>query len=357
MIRWPPGRDNRLDPQEGIGENDRWWRSGGRKAATTQRQGEVWAMSGQSAVVTLLEDWRARRERLAERAVPAAPYVRLQIQILDYLVDRYRDAPEAARPARCPARPDLYVNDRAIAVHNHLWEGKVGGAKSQQEAHERVSSILKRMTPQRDIEPAAADDIEPEDRQEAPEPGRPVRLSLWELFKSDLLSARAKELVRRITPFRRRGRAEGARQESLLLPKAAIDHLYRCLADPNRDEPEAVDRLARCANESMLTCAALAWRERVAAGRQDATTRKLRELFLRADLRDEAIEKIGALLADRNAWVRLEATVVFGQIGSLEHVGLLSDLLLLPRSEDEDPREREALVQAMQSISQRDEPD
>lgn len=326
----------------------------GSQAATTQRQDEVGAMSGQSAVVTLLEDWRARRERLAQRAVPAGPEVRLQIQILDYLVDRYRDAPEAARPARCPARLDLYVNDRAIVVHNHLWEGKVGGAKSQQEARARVSSILRRMTPsQRDIEPAAAKDIEPEDRQESPQPARPTPLSLWELFKSDLLSGPVKELGRRITPFRRRGRAKGPVQRDLLLPKAAIDHLYRCLADPNRDEPEAVDRLARCANQSMLTCAALAWRERVAAGRRDATTRELRKLFLRPDLRDEAIETIGAMLADRNAWVRLEATLVFGKIGSLEHVGLLSDLLSLPRSDDEDPRERDALVQAMQSISQR----
>jgi len=103
----------------------------------------------------------------------------------------------------------------------------------------------------------------------------------------------------------------------------------------------------------MLTCAALAWRQRVVARRYDETTRKLRELFSRPDLREDAVEKIGAMLADRDARARLGAIAVFAKIGALEHVGMLLDLVNLSPQEDEHPRERDALIRAMQIISQR----
>jgi hypothetical protein len=49
--------------------------------------------------------------------------------------------------------------------------------------------------------------------------------------------------------------------------------------------------------------------------------------------------------------VRLAAIVGIGRVGTLDDLGLLSDLLALPPQPDEHPREREALVQAMQQIS------
>jgi len=58
-------------------------------------------------------------------------------------------------------------------------------------------------------------------------------------------------------------------------------------------------------------------------------------------------------LADDNADVRLAAIVRLGGIGELDDIALLSDLLFLPKADDEHPLEREAMVDAMLRISQR----
>ncbi len=276
-------------------------------------------MSADSMGRTLLEDWRVRRSHLAGASISERPYTAPQVAILDYLIGRYGDSAEAARPARCPARLDLFVNDRAMVVHDHLWEGRVAGTRSRKEAERRVTSIVRRMTSfeeetDKDAEEHVEEGAEQRDVPEPPGPHRP-----W--------------LPR------------------LILRRDQIESLYKRLADPQREEPRAADLLARCANRSMLNWAVLAWRERVAAGRRDKVTRKLQKLFFRHDLCQNAAGKVAALLADDNALVRLEATAVLGRLGSLEHVGLLSDLLCLPPLDDEDPRERDALLQAMQSIS------
>lgn len=103
-------------------------------------------MYAETAERTLLEDWQVRRERLAGQPAKVEQFAELQVRILDYLVRRYRDAPQAARPARFSPKADLYVNQRAIVVHDHVWQGKVGGIKSRREAEARVSAILRRMT-------------------------------------------------------------------------------------------------------------------------------------------------------------------------------------------------------------------
>jgi len=95
-----------------------------------------------------------------------------------------------------------------------------------------------------------------------------------------------------------------------------------------------------------------AWRRRVAARRIDETTNELRRFLLRADVREEAAERMRAMLADDDALVRLEATAFLGRIGTLDDIGLLSDLLALPPMTDEDPRERKGLLLAMRRISQ-----
>ncbi len=49
--------------------------------------------------------------------------------------------------------------------------------------------------------------------------------------------------------------------------------------------------------------------------------------------------------------VRIRAALQLGERGDLDDIGLLSDLLSLPASLDEHPRERAALVYAMQRLS------
>ena len=59
-------------------------------------------------------------------------------------------------------------------------------------------------------------------------------------------------------------------------------------------------------------------------------------------------------MANSDAAVRLEAIDILGRIGTLDDIGLLSDLLSLPPLKDEHPDERAALARAMQRLSQAD---
>jgi hypothetical protein len=56
-------------------------------------------------------------------------------------------------------------------------------------------------------------------------------------------------------------------------------------------------------------------------------------------------------LCDNDALVRLQAAVRLGQLGDLDDIGLLADLLSLPPSPDEHPCQREALLHAMRRLS------
>src|SRR4029077_6413595 len=109
--------------------------------------------------------------------------------------------------------------------------------------------------------------------------------------------------------------------------------------------------LACCRGVEVVDHIVWAWRRRVAARRIDETLNDLRPFLLRADMREEAAERMRAMLADDDGLVRLEATAFLGRIGTLDNIGLLSDLLALPPMTDEDPRERKGLLLAMGRIS------
>jgi hypothetical protein len=63
------------------------------------------------------------------------------------------------------------------------------------------------------------------------------------------------------------------------------------------------------------------------------------------------VEAVRTKLCDSDPLVRVQAALKLGQIGDLDDIGLLSDLLSLPASSDEHPREREAILYAMQRLS------
>ena len=87
---------------------------------------------------------------------------------------------------------------------------------------------------------------------------------------------------------------------------------------------------------------------------RDKGAERLRDFLCRFDGRQRVIEKIRAELANDSAVVRLEAIDVLGRIGTLDDIGLLSDLLSLPPLKDEHSDERNALARAMQQISRAD---
>ncbi|MBI1903485.1 MAG: hypothetical protein HYS13_20470 [Planctomycetia bacterium] len=93
--------------------------------------------------VTLLEDWQARRRRLDDR--PGDAYAPVQRQLLDFLIRRYRDSPEAQQPARFPLQSGTVVNTRQIIINHHLGQGKVAGVKSRAEAEHRVKRLVERL--------------------------------------------------------------------------------------------------------------------------------------------------------------------------------------------------------------------
>ena len=92
---------------------------------------------------TLYDDWKARRERLARMPGRVGDHQAVEMRVLDFLLQRYRAAPESTRPARFPLPASLFVNHRAITVFHHLGQGMIPKITNRQEAlaHVRASSI------------------------------------------------------------------------------------------------------------------------------------------------------------------------------------------------------------------------
>ncbi|MEK6236946.1 MAG: hypothetical protein N2C14_19735, partial [Planctomycetales bacterium] len=95
---------------------------------------------------TLYEDWIARRERLENDVPSDRDSRRVEMQVLDYLLNVYRGSEKTAVPARFPYCYDFVLNGRAIILNHHLGDGKVAGVKSEKEAENRMASILHRMS-------------------------------------------------------------------------------------------------------------------------------------------------------------------------------------------------------------------
>jgi hypothetical protein len=184
---------------------------------------------------TLYDDWRARREKLSCAPGEPTEYRAIEIRLLDYLLRRYKDSPEAAQPALFPLPKSAFINHRAIIVHHHLGRGSIPTISNRHEAYVHVRSMIEHMWIPPENESASAADEE--------------------------------------TP-------------SFIKP-------------PKIDPVEAV-------------------REK---------------------------------LCDADSAVRVRAAVKLGEIGTLDDIGFLSDLLSLPYSLDEHPKERAALLHAMQRLS------
>lgn len=290
---------------------------------------------------TLVEDWLVRRQRVAASVTMPEQHRQMQLQLLDYLIRRYGDSPEAARPARFGSSFEFYSNDRTIVVHHHLGRGKIAGVRNQAEAKRRVGDILSHLRsvhePKADAVPAHndfatwVDDLD--QRPDVPE-------RAWG------------QILRAVHRGRSVHQAIAAALEtSPYLPRAALAYLCRCLSGPWCDMATA-DLLFQCRSDDVPGYAVRALRERVSKGcLDDDVTSKLRAYLVGEP---SALDGIRARLADANAEVRLAATDLLSDAGTLDDVALLSDLVSLRPLDDEDPRERQALLDAMWSIAHRD---
>jgi len=292
-------------------------------------------MSGDTPTRTLLEDWRLRRDRLAGDPGPIPQYAAIQVQLLDFLLERYREAPEAAAPARFVPKSDLFVNERAIVVHHHLGSGVLGGVKSRQEAESRVSEILKRMT-------CAG----------APPEAAPGKEEPWLEDSVYVASREWGAALDAIAAGRDAHRfIDRALRSQPLAPEQALRYLHRSLAALHLIDVHALELLARCRNVAAVNYAVLAWRRRIEAGYEADLHDEFARFFTRPAARKLSAERLRAELAAADPRVRLAATELLGQIGELADVGLFSDLLALPPLADEDPQERPAMLHAMQTIA------
>ncbi len=179
---------------------------------------------------TLLDEWHWRRDRLNREPGSAACFAPEQIKVLDYLIGRYQDSPEALTPVRVRPMTEFHVDQRAIVVHHHLWEG--------------------------------------------------------------------------------------------------------------------------VQNRSAVRYAMFAWRELLGSGRENEAWKVLDRSLAEMKPAAAVAQGLRDFLADSDAQVRLAALDILPRIGTLEDIGLLSDLLALPPAADEHPVERAALLRTMRGIAE-----
>lgn len=266
---------------------------------------------------TLLEEWRARRDVLTRGQGATSPFAKERARVLDFLIRRYADSPEAQRPAPVRSQADFEINQRAIIVLHHRWAGRVGGVKTRQEAQTRVATILKRIS-------------SPPSSEESDAPAVPDY--------SDSLKCRV----------------EAKPCTSQARPQAwEVAELYQRLLMPDADDVEAAMLLTEGRTRVALRHVVYAWRELAAADRVNRSWTVLHRFLARPDPTELVIESVRESLAHDNGRARLAALDVLGCIGTLADISLLDDLLALPPAPEEHPEERRFLLQAMRNIANR----
>ena len=296
-------------------------------------------LASAAEVRTVIDDWLVRRQRLAASETVPEQYRQVQLQVLEYLIRRYGDSAEATRPARFASTDTFYSNDRLIVVHHHLGRGKIAGVRNQAEANQRVADLLQHLHRVHEDE---ADEVE--DHND---------FASWvdELDQRPDVPERAwGSILRAVNRGWSAHRAiEAALKESPYLPRAALLYLCRSLSKPDNDMV-AADLLLKCRSDRVPDYVARAWRERVNAGCVDSVTSKLRDYLAKEP---RALDGIRERLGDTNPAVRLAATELLRDAGTLDDVSLLSDLVSLPHAADEHSYERRALLDAMWVIAHR----
>ena len=290
---------------------------------------------------TLLEEWQWRRDRLHRSPSIAARFGAEQIKVLDFLIGRYHDLPEAQTPVRVTPMMEFHVDQRAIVVHHHLWQGKIGGIKNPQEAESRVSAIVKRMASHALLDGAetgGAGAFAP-DAQDAGTAFHPrVACKIYRWIHSGGrpgVAAIAASLAN--SPF---------------LSRRVTVRLYEQIVKSGEEDLRAAELLVRVQNRSAVNYAVCAWRELLGSGRKNEAWQVLNRFLAEMEPATAVAEAVRDSLADGNAQVRLAALSILARIGSLEDIGLLSDLLALPLAADEHPDERAALIRTMRSIAE-----
>ena len=313
-------------------------------------------MIAEIATPTLLEDWQTRRRRLGDQVTQPGDRADALAQVFDFLIQRYQESPAATAPARGATPRKTMLNSRAMIVHHHLWSDTVAGVKTPKQAHQRMVDLLRRMETSRHgtgcDEKSAQETFAPYEHEPVQEPPDYARRA----------SRRWLAIVRLAFAF---GVGEMDAIRNLLavwpfLPKYAITHLTAKASLPMSRDLDAVQLLSRCASRCVYTLVAETLAERLEAVGPDEVTEALAALLRRPTVQEEYYPKtvqaarlhVRERLASDDLSTRLRTIGLVAQVGDLQDIGLLADLLAAPEA-PESPRERDALLTAMDTISRR----
>jgi hypothetical protein len=146
-------------------------------------------------------------------------------------------------------------------------------------------------------------------------------------------------------------RIRASLKSSPYLPRTIIQHLCQRLQNTAVSDVAAAQLLVACRNPQIIEWTMRMWRLRVSTNASvDPVRHILEDHFRVPDMRHAAAEKVRAELASDDPKIRLAAISLIAQIGDLDDLGLLMDLLSLPQNEDESPGEREVLEQALWAL-------
>lgn len=291
-------------------------------------------MNSTKTAKTRFEDWQDRRQYLRSLE-PDHPRIALQLKLLDFLISRYQDSPAAHQPVRVGFRRELQWNDRRITVHHHLGRGNVAGAENREDAEQRMVALVQCMM--------SDEHHEDEGDEPASLPAAPrIPIVYYNVDWQVRLGWNVDGAIRR------------ALAGYPMLSETCLKHLSARLTNVSREDSSALELFLQCENRNILTWTVRIWRDRVAQEKFTGwITETLAARIRHSDNQPQAAELIRERLADDNAQVRIAASHMIAKIGDLDDIALLSDLLALPPSSDEDPNERDALIKAIRDLAER----
>ncbi|MDP1562852.1 MAG: hypothetical protein Q8M16_15855 [Pirellulaceae bacterium] len=286
---------------------------------------------------TRMEDWTERRNELLLLPSPSA-YESMQIKVLEYLIERYRDSPVAIAPARFSPRTRFYLNRRMIVVHEHLRLDRGRPSCSRTNAEQRIQTSLQKFS-----EKATVPEPEVITAPRSHEPLPQVAQKNWLLGLSEWIS----ECIRSERKLPKQ------RSNWLTNRRTKFKKLVSRLSNTKTQDLAALVGLESYENEGLHHVFTKLWRIRVLADvSKDLVLAGLEAKLCRAPHVEHTAETMREFLGDEPAKLRLAALKVLERIGNLDDIGLLADLLRLPVAELS-PEEPTALMAAMQAIAQR----
>ena len=313
--------------------------------------------------VSLYVDWQMRRERLLRVSLPGELGRSEMLRVLDFLLSRYRDAPEAAHPARFPLHHGLVVERRWIIVHHHLGKGRFAGIQNERESSQRASGILQRMKNldlQKSVKAPAGGAIigqaEVTQKETACAPGLSMEPPVLRSAPSGAGSSAARRNWLEINEHIFSGnkwkvyqRTESALEIARDLPLSVVNYLLARLEAKPLDAAIAYELLRLSSGEVVVERVFEAWKETLIVCKPELNER-LASIFLLPLWKAPIAEKLRFCLADDNAIIRIHAAKLLARLGTLDDVGLVLDLLSVPPDPDGVPGERDALFAAASTL-------